>query len=82
MRIAFLAVALLFMTACVNEGAPTLELFGAYFPDWLLYGVLGVLLSIIARVVMIKTQMENVLPFQLLLCSSLGFGLAAVLWLI
>lgn len=82
MRIAFSAIALLFMTSCVSEGAPTLELFGAYFPDWLLYGVLGVVFSIITRVVMIKAQMEHLLPFQLLLCSSLGFGLAALLWLI
>lgn len=82
MRIAPLAFLLLFMTSCVMDGAPTLELFGAYFPDWLLYAVLGVVLSAFARMFMIKAQLHHQLPYQLFLCSALGFGLAALLWLI
>lgn len=82
MRIALIAFVPLFMTSCMTEGAPTLELFGAYFPDWLLYAVLGVVLSAFARVFMIKARLQHLLPYQLFLCSSLGFGLAALLWLI
>lgn len=82
MRLVLLVLPPLLLTSCVPESAPYLELFGAYFPDWLLYGVLGVILSIIARVAMIKTQLHLLLPYQLFVCSSLGFGVAALLWLI
>ncbi len=82
MRLILLALAPLFLTSCATNEAPTRELFGAYFPDWLLYGVLGVVFSVMARVLMIKTQLHQRLPYQLFLCSSLGFGLAALLWLI
>ena len=69
-----------FLTGCSLEGAPTYEFFGAYFPVWLLYGGMAVLLALLTRIVMIRSGVADQVAFPLLVCSSIGFMLAAALW--
>ena len=75
-----LAATLLF-GGCAATGAPTHVFFGAYFPDWLLYGLLAVFFSILTRVLMIKTKLDRFMPYQLFVCTSIGFTLSVILWM-
>lgn len=77
-----LASALVLFSAGVSAAAPSHEFFGAYFPDWLLYGLLAILFSLIARLVMIKFSIETVIPYQLFVCTAIGFTLVAMIWFI
>jgi hypothetical protein len=72
----------LVLGGCSQSGAPSLVLFGAYFPDWMLCAVLGIVGAIVARVVLVATGLAVVLPYQLLVCSSIGLIFAILAWLI
>ncbi|MEJ0024781.1 MAG: hypothetical protein WDN01_02035 [Rhizomicrobium sp.] len=79
------AVALLGLVAplggCASRGAPSLILFGAYFPGWMLCGLFGILAAIGTRAAMVLSGLSDVLPFQLFVCVSAGFFFAALAWL-
>jgi hypothetical protein len=80
----FLAVAPIVsvvLSGCV-KGAPSFTLFGAYFPAWLFCAVFGVLAAIGARVAFITLGKSSILPFQLLVCTSIGLTFAFLSWLL
>jgi hypothetical protein len=79
------AIALPVSTAlggCSLLGAPSLYLFGAYFPAWMLSGLVAVVVAIAARGVFIATGQGFALPYQFLLCVSIGVITALVFWLL
>ena len=59
-----------------NEGA------GAFFPAWMLCAIIGIFGAIAARGIFVASGLERVLPFQLFVCSSVGFVVATLTWLI
>jgi hypothetical protein len=67
---------------CATHGAPSFVLFGAYFPVWMLVGLIGILAGIAARVFMVATGLAEVVPSQLLTCVSIGVTIAIAAWLI
>jgi YtcA family len=66
---------------CSTSGAPSFDLFGAFFPAWLLCGVIGLAAAGAARVVFVSSGLANVLPYQLAVCTALGVTLALLIWL-
>ena len=60
-----------FVSGC-TAGAPSLPLFGAYFPVWLLCLLFGVAVAIVARFLLDATGMSAVVPLQLLVCLCAG----------
>lgn len=68
------------LSGCESEGAPSLILFGAYFPAWLLCAVVGVLGAVLMRLVMVRFGLSSVLPQQLAICASVGLIVAVALW--
>lgn len=72
----------LIVSGCGANGAPSYELFGAYFPAWMLCAVIGIIGAIGARIALVTTGLANILPFQLFVCASLGLSLALLVWLI
>jgi YtcA family len=78
----FLAPPLLSLCGCSEAGAPSFDLFGAFFPAWLLCGVLGIFVALGARIFFAARNLTDVLPFQLPLCASLGTILALLLWIV
>jgi hypothetical protein len=62
-------------------GAPSFELFGAFFPAWMLCGFLGIGGAIIARALFVKTGLSQTLPYQLAVCTALGSATALLVWL-
>ena len=69
------------MSGCASPGAPSLILFGAYFPAWILCAVAGVVAAILARVAMVMSGLSNALPLQLLVCIAVGLLVAVAGWL-
>jgi hypothetical protein len=68
------------LSGCTQRGAPSLALFGAYFPAWMLCAVLGIFASIGARAVFVATGLSNALPFQLFVCMAIGVCFALLVW--
>ena len=68
--------------ACSSHAAPSIVLFGAFFPAWMLCAIIGIFGAIAARGIFVASGLDSVLPFQLFVCSSVGFAVAALAWLI
>lgn len=54
------------------SGAPSYVLFGAYFPAWMLFSLIGILAAIVVRILLVKTGLAETLPYQLFLCVAAG----------
>jgi hypothetical protein len=80
--VSVVALPLLSLCGCSEAGAPSLDLFGAFFPAWLLCAVLGIFVALGARIFFAARNLVDVLPFQLPLCTSLGAIFALLTWLI
>jgi YtcA family len=76
------AVLLLGQAFCLTGcgGAPSVAIAGAYFPAWLLCAVIGVMLAALIRGLMVATGLANHIPYQLLVCCSIGAIFALILW--
>jgi hypothetical protein len=70
------------LCGCSEAGAPSLDIFGAFFPAWLLCAVLGIFVAITARVFFTDRTLTAVLPYQLFVCTSIGTIFALLVWLI
>ena len=79
-----LAPAALGLGACEARISPSIALFGAYFPYWLLCIAAGVLGALAMRGLFIQIGLDDVLPWRLLVYVSLaaiiGFLLALSLY--
>jgi len=76
-RVAVLPMAtLLSLGGCSIGGAPTIPLAGAYFPAWLACALVGVLGSVLVRVVFVRIGLDDALPLRLFVYVSLGFAIA------
>ncbi len=76
----------LVLSGCdVSAGAPSLALFGAYFPSWLACALAGILGAVLVRLVFIPLGLDDALPVRLpvyvaiaaaigFLVSLIGFG--------
>ncbi len=69
------------LAGCGARGAPTLSVFGAYFPGWLLCGVLGLLAAVGTRILIGVTGLSSAVPAQLLVCTAVGVIIASLGWL-
>jgi hypothetical protein len=65
-----------------DPAAPSIVVFGSYFPAWILCAVVGVLGAVIARFILARLGVDEFLPLRLAvyLCLAIVFGLG--LWLI
>lgn len=63
-------------------GAPSVSLFGAYFPLWLLSAVIGILGAVVSYRVFVKTGWAEVVRSQLLVNTAIGLMIAEIVWLI
>jgi hypothetical protein len=72
----------LVLTSCSFGGAPSFTLFGAFFPAWLLCGIVGIVSAVVARVAFVSSGLANTLPYQLAVCTALGVITALLVWLI
>ena len=77
-----LVVAALALPGCSGHASPSWTLFGAYFPAWLVCGVLGVIAAIAARFGFVASGLATVIPLQLWVCTAVGIIAASLCWLV
>lgn len=76
-----IAAVSLSLQGCTRHGAPSYEIFGAYFPLWLLCAVIGLVGALIAHRIFVSTGWARVVPLQLLVCVAIGVTVAVLFWL-
>jgi hypothetical protein len=69
------------LQGCAPHGAPSYEVFGAYFPLWLLSALLGLVGALVAHRISVLTGWAQIVPFQLFVCAAIGLMVAVVIWL-
>jgi len=70
----------LLLTGCSFADAPSFELFGAYFPAWMLCGLIGIVGAASTRVVLANPASNDVIPMQLAVCTAVGVIAALLTW--
>jgi len=68
------------LTGCSFAHAPSFELFGAYFPAWMLCGLIGIVGAASARMVLTNPGGNDVIPMQLAVCTAVGVIAALLTW--
>lgn len=69
------------LQGCSTHGAPSYVLFGAYFPLWLLSGLIGAAGALVAHRILVMTGWSSWMPLQLSVCVAIGVMVAVVVWL-
>jgi hypothetical protein len=70
------------LTSCSLAGAPSFELFGAYFPAWMLCAFVGIVGATGTRVALTAPAVKERIPFQLAVCTSTGVIAALFSWML
>jgi hypothetical protein len=72
------------LAGCSSRSAPALVLFGAYFPSWLLFAILAILIAIAVRIAFGLAGLALSVPFPLFTYLAIGIlvaGAVDLLWL-
>jgi hypothetical protein len=64
------------LAGCSEARAPSIPLFGAYFPAWLACATAGILGAVLVRVVFVLVGIDDRLPVRLLVYVSLAAAIA------
>jgi hypothetical protein len=67
---------------CEVRGAPSFGIVGSYFPGWMFCALIGIVSTIAVRVGFVASGLDNVLPFQLFVCSAIGLCCGLLAWLL
>ena len=74
------AVLTWFTTGCSR--APSFNILGSFFPAWLLCGVIGILLTVLVRVVFVRLDFEKELSPLILVYPCLAAFITCSIWLL
>ncbi|MFP3614172.1 YtcA family lipoprotein [Paraburkholderia sp. DD10] len=69
------------LQGCTLRGAPSYEIFGGYFPLWLVSAIVGLAGALIVHRVFLATGWTRVVPLQLFVCVAAGLTVAVLFWL-
>ena len=80
MRAVLLVLMSCMFTGCSLAAAPSFELFGAYFPAWMLCALVGVVGAAGTRVILTNTRFNHVVPCQFAVCAAMGVIVGVLSW--
>jgi uncharacterized membrane protein len=72
------------IAGCSTSSAPAIILFGAYFPDWLVFAILTIVIAIVARIAFGLAGWAQSVPYPLFTYLAIGIlvtGTIDLLWL-
>jgi YtcA family len=75
-----LSAALFFVAGCSR--APSFNILGSFFPAWILCGVIGILLTVFARVLLVRQKFEEELSPLILVYPCLAAFFTFTVWLL
>src|ERR1700733_5992269 len=70
------------LTGCSGGSAPSFDLFGAFFPEWLLCGVIGIAGAGAPPFIFVSAGLANALPYQLAVCVAIDVITTLLVWLV
>ena len=70
------------LTGCSFAQAPSFELFGAFFPAWMMCAVIGIVGAAGSRVVLTTPTFIEAIPFQLAVCTAVGVIVGLLTWIV
>lgn len=73
-------VSFLLMTGCSR--APDFNILGSFFPDWILCGVLGIFLTVVARILLVSVNFERDLAPLILIYPCMAAFFTFSIWLL
>ena len=82
LRFLLTACASLTLTSVGCSRAPSLNILGSFFPAWILCGVVGILLTVVARILFVRANFEKELSPLILVYPCLAAFFTFSLWLL
>jgi hypothetical protein len=79
-RAVLLVVTSCMLTGCSLGEAPSFELFGAFFPAWMLCALIGIIGAVGTRVVLTTPTFNGFIPLRLAVCTAVGVIVALLAW--
>ena len=76
------ACASLTLTSVGCSRAPSLNILGSFFPAWILCGVVGILLTVVARILFVRANFEKELSPLILVYPCLAAFFTFSIWLV
>ena len=70
------------LTVAACNYAPTMDLFGSYFPAWMLCAVLGIVAAVIIRQILAVSSINNYVVAPLLTYAGLAVSATLLAWLL
>lgn len=80
LRLSLSGLCLVATGGCSLRGAPSFPVVGAYFPDWMVCGLIGIGTAVGLRVVFLLTGLDALLSFRLFTYVALGVIAALTVW--
>ena len=69
------------LAACSSgPSAPSIAIFGSFFPAWIICAVLGVIVAVLVRQLLIIIDLDGYLPVPLLVYLSMAIASGIGLW--
>lgn len=72
-------VALLAASAPAHAAAPSVPMFGSFFPYWLLSLFAGVILTVVLRLVFVVIGLDDILRWRVPVYMSMALGLTFII---
>jgi len=72
--------ALLFNTGCTR--APSFNILGSFFPSWILCGVIGIVLTVVVRVFLVRAKLEPELKPLIVVYPCIALFFTFTTWLL
>lgn len=70
------------LTGCSFMQAPSFELFGAYFPAWMLCGLIGIVGAAATRIIVTTPVANEIVPLPFAVCTAAGVIAALLTWMV
>lgn len=75
------SVILTLLTGCTMQAhAPSMPLYGSFFPVWLLASLLGIISAVLIRVALIRSGLNEHLPAPTLVYFCLAVLFGVIIW--
>ncbi len=68
--------------SAAQSHAPTVLITGSYFPSWMVFLLVGIIASVVVRVVLIRCGLDDLMPFRVLAYTALSLAITFALLLL